>query len=147
MGSCGDMRTMSPREVLDGQRRREFARKLDAGEWSDLKPCSTCRWDKCGHVGLGVRNPALEEPSSQEPAVETVSNEEATMETATGEATDSAAELRAVHASTSWRFTAPLRATSCPLCVMRCGPCMQTATAFTLHTATAVARRLAVAAL
>ena len=106
----GDMRTMSLREVLDGQRRREFARKLDAGEWSDLKPCSTCRWDKCDHVGLGVRSPPLEEPSSQEPAVETVTNEEATMETATGEATDSAAELRAVYASTSWRFTAPLRA-------------------------------------
>ena len=83
----GDLRTMSLREVLDGSARRAFASKLDAVEWASLKTCSTCRWDKCAHVGVGVRSPLLEE-----------------------EPTGPAAELRAVYASTSSRLTAPLRA-------------------------------------
>lgn len=96
----GDMRTMSLCEVLDGPARREFARKLDAGEWSGLKPCSNCRWDKCGHVGLGVHSPPLKE---EEP-------------------TGPAAELRAVYASTSWRLTAPLRALRRALSDKETGP-------------------------
>ena len=83
----GDLRTMSLLEVLDGSARRAFASKLGAGEWASLKTCSTCRWDKCAHVGVGVRSPLLED-----------------------EPTGPAAELRAVYASTSWRLTAPLRA-------------------------------------
>jgi radical SAM protein with 4Fe4S-binding SPASM domain len=86
----GNLATTPLRQVLDGRPRREFARKLDAGEWATIGTCSSCLWDKCEAVGRVERPPAAAPPVVQRVRAE--------------------AELAAVYASTSWRITAPLRA-------------------------------------
>lgn len=89
----GQLRQSSVGEVLGFPLRSELARQLDAGEWARIATCSTCSWDNCGAADAGQRSSWEAVPGAGNAETERLQ-----------------AELRAVHASTSWRLTAPLRA-------------------------------------